>query len=325
MRLRRITVLAITLALVCVLQANGRAQTVELQETKVQETNDVEPKKLELTNALTHSPQIIEVSAECSGVIKILSVTEGSRIQVGQELGKVKDDRALIALQKATYEWEVACKKQSSDIAIRLTEKAALVAVTEYERAVRANKEIPNTYAENEIDRRKLVYEKAKLEIEQAAYNRSLAEAEAAIAKTGLEQAELELRQHQIQSPVNGMVVAVKRRAGEWVEPGATIVEVVDMDVFRVEGFLTVVEAATLSLQREAHVVIPIGDQALEKKGKVVFVSPEANPLNLQVRVILEFPFSSEKERDIFRSGLKCKAWIDPEASTQFSLRNVTP
>jgi multidrug efflux pump subunit AcrA (membrane-fusion protein) len=296
-----------------------------LQETNVREAKDVELKKLELTNALTHSPQIIEVSAECSGVIKSLAVMEGSRIQVGQELGKVKDDRALIALQKATYEWEVACKKQSSDIAIRLTEKAALVAVTEYERAVRANKEIPNTYAENEIDRRKLVYEKAQLEIEQAAYNRSLAEAEVAIAKTGLEQAELELRQHRIQSPVNGMVVAVKRRAGEWVEPGVTVVEIVDMDVFRVEGFLTVVEAAALSLQREAHVVIPVGDQALEKTGKVVFVSPEANPLNLQVRVILEFPFNSEKERDIFRSGLKCRAWIDVEAHTQFSLRNATP
>lgn len=286
-----------------------------VQSEPVEAAADGSTQRITVTNALTHSRDVIEIAAESTGPIQELAVIEGSRIRIGQELGKVKDDRSVLAMQKAKLEWEIAKKKQTSDIAIRLTEKASLVAATEYDRAVRANKEIPNTYAENEVDRRKLVYEKAQLEIEQSAYNRSLAEAEAAVAKTGLEQAELELQRHKVVSPVNGMVVALRRQMGEWVEPGTPIVDVVDMDVFRVEGFVSVAEAAVQLCERKAHIVVPMGDETLEKEGKVVFVSPEANPLNLQVRVILEIPLHSEKERASFRAGLKCQAWIEAAQS----------
>lgn len=267
--------------------------------------------KIQLTNALTRARDVIEISAEIAGPIQALSVLEGSRIEIGQELGRIKDDRAQLGMQKAKLEWEVADKKQKSDIAERLTEKAALVARTEYERAVLANKEIPNTYAESEVDRRKLVFEKAKLEIEQAAYERSVIAGEASVAKNVLDQAQLELLRHKVTSPVNGMVVGLKRQLGEWVEPGVPILEVVDMDYFRVEGFISVSEASLGLNGREVEVQIPLGKDTWEKKGKVVFVNTEANPVNSQVRIIVEIPFSTEKERLSFRSGLKCKATID--------------
>lgn len=269
--------------------------------------------RIEIANALTRSRDVVEVSSECTGPIQLLDVREGSRITIGQELGKVKDDRALVAFRKAQLEWEIAKEKQGSDIAIRLTEKAALVAETEYERSVRANKEIPNTYAENEVDRRKLVYEKAQLEIEQAKYNRKLTESEAAIAKMGVDQAELELLRHKIVSPVNGMVVSLKKQTGEWVEPGTPVIEVVDLDFFRVEGFVTVSDAAAQLTAKDAQVVVTMGTETWKKTGKVVFVSPEANPISFQVRLIIEVPFDNEKERDSFRSGLKCQAWIEKD------------
>jgi multidrug efflux pump subunit AcrA (membrane-fusion protein) len=261
-------------------------------------------------NTLTRSREVIEISAEIAGAIKLLNVSEGSRIEVGKELGRIKDDRAALAVDKAKLEWELADRKQKSDIAVRLTDKAALVASTEYDRAVRANKEIANTYAASEVDRRKLVFEKAQLEIEQAAYERSLATGEAAVAKNVLDQAELELKRHFIYSPVNGMVVAVKRQLGEWVEPGTPILEVVDMDYFRVEGFVSVAQAAQGLADRETEVDINLGSEVWKTKGKVVFVSPEANPVTLEVRVIIEVPFANEKERLSFRSGLKCTASI---------------
>lgn len=286
------------------------AQELELTDSSVPEVKVSSDSKIELLNALTRSREVIEISAEVSGPIKSLSVMEGSRITIGQEVAKIKDERAALAMEKAKLEWDVADRKQKSDIAERLTEKAALVAGTEYDRAVRANKEIPNTYAESEVDRRKLVYEKAKLEIEQAAYERALIVGETAIAKNGLDQAMLELRRHQIISPVNGMVVSLKRQLGEWVEPGAPILEVVDLDFFRVEGFVTVDQAAVGLAGRAALVQVTTGSEKWEREGKVVFVSPEANPVNLQVRIIIEVPFSSEKERSSFRSGLKCKASV---------------
>lgn len=292
------------------------AQELELTDSSVPEVKLSSDSKIELLNALTRSREVIEISAEVSGPIKSLSVMEGSRITIGQEVAKIKDERAALAMEKAKLEWDVADRKQKSDIAERLTEKASLVAGTEYERAMRANKEIPNTYAESEVDRRKLVYEKAKLEIEQAAYERALIVGEAAVAKNGLDQAMLELRRHQIISPVNGMVVSLKRQLGEWVEPGAPILEVVDLDFFRVEGFVTVDQAAIGLAGRTALVQVTTGSEKWEREGKVVFVSPEANPVNLQVRIIIEVPFSSEKERSSFRSGLKCKASVTVSEAT---------
>lgn len=287
------------------------AQEVEPKNSNVPEVTVVSESSIELLNALTRAREVIEISAEVSGPIKNLNVMEGSRITIGQEVAKVKDERALLAMEKTKLEWDIADKKQKSDIAERLTEKAALVAATEYDRAVRANKEIPNTYAESEVDRRKLVYEKAKLEIEQAAYERALIIGEAAVAKNGLDQAQLELKRHQITSPVNGMVVGLKRQLGEWVEPGVPILEVVDLDFFRVEGFVSVAQASFGLAGNDAQVQVAMGNETWEKKGKVVFVSPEANPVNLQVRIIIEVPFSSEKERLSFRSGLKCKASVN--------------
>lgn len=268
---------------------------------------------VEVTGALTKTKDSIELSAEIAGVLRDLTVNEGTTITLGQKLGSLKDDKQKLAVEKAKYELELARKKWSSDISVRLTNKAAAVAAEEYQRAVMANKEIANTYAASEIDRRKLVHEKSLLEIEQAEYELDIRGMEAQVAGNNLAQAELELQRFQILSPVNGLVTRVNRHPGEWLEPGTTILEVVDMDHFRVEGFVTVDEASLGLMDKVAEVRIPLGNKLMIKKGRVAFASPEANPVNMQVRVVLEFPFDSKEERLAFRSTLKCQVTIQKD------------
>ncbi len=268
---------------------------------------------VEVTGALTKTKDSIELSAEIAGVLRDLTVNEGTTITLGQKLGSLKDDKQKLAVEKAKYELELARKKWSSDISVRLTNKAAAVAAEEYQRAVMANKEIANTYAASEVDRRKLVHEKSLLEIEQAEYELDIRGMEAQVAGNNLAQAELELQRFQILSPVNGLVTRVNRHPGEWVEPGTTILEVVDMDHFRVEGFVTVDEASLGLMDKVAEVKIPLGNKLMIKKGRVAFASPEANPVNMQVRVVLEFPFDSKEERLAFRSTLKCQVTIQKD------------
>jgi len=85
------------------------------------------------------------------------------------------------------------------------------------------------------------------------------------------------------------------------------------MDHFRVEGFVTVDEASLGLMDKVAEVKIPLGNKLMIKKGRVAFASPEANPVNMQVRVVLEFPFDSNEERQAFRSTLKCEATIQKD------------
>jgi multidrug efflux pump subunit AcrA (membrane-fusion protein) len=289
---------------------------VDSERNEQAEASNVQPKGIEVVNALTRTRELVEISAEIAGPIVEMVVSEGSRIKVSQTLGRIKDERARMARDKAKLELELAEEKKSSDIAVRLTDKASKVAQAEYERAVNANKQIANTYPESEVDRRKLVFEKSQLEIEQAAYDRSLTALQASIAVNQVEQAEFELSRHTLLSPINGMVVGVKRHQGEWVEPGTPILEVVDLDHFRVEGFVTAEEAAVGLFGKSVSIDIAIGNVSLARKGKVVFASPEANPVNMQVRVIIEAPFGDDEARNRFRSGLKCRAVIEMDDAT---------
>jgi multidrug efflux pump subunit AcrA (membrane-fusion protein) len=312
------TFLLLAVLLCPIASAQEEAEPAKSDSEKIEQTeaSEVQPKGIEVVNALTRTRELVEISAEIAGPIVEMVVSEGSRIKVSQNLGRIKDERARMARDKAKLELELAEEKKSSDIAVRLTDKASKVAQAEYERAVNANKQIANTYPESEVDRRKLVFEKSQLEIEQAAYDRSLTALQASIALNQVEQAEFELSRHVLLSPINGMVVGVKRHQGEWVEPGTPILEVVDLDHFRVEGFVTAEEASVGLFGKNVSIEIAIGNVSLARKGKVVFASPEANPVNMQVRVIIEAPFEDDEARNRFRSGLKCRAVIEIDNGT---------
>jgi multidrug efflux pump subunit AcrA (membrane-fusion protein) len=302
-------------------QEDAKSANVEPAKAVQPKAFDGQARGIEVVNALTRTRELVEISAEIAGPIVEMVVSEGSRIKVGQTLGRIKDERARMARDKAKLELELAEEKKSSNIAVRLTDKASRVAQAEYERAVNANKQIANTYPESEVDRRKLVFEKSQLEIEQAAYDRSLTALQASIALNQVVQAEFELSRHVLLSPINGMVVGVKRHQGEWVEPGTPILEVVDLDHFRVEGFVTAEEAAVGLFGKSVAIEIAIGNVSLTRKGKVVFASPEANPVNMQVRVIIEAPFVDDEARNRFRSGLKCRAVIETNHSNEPELK----
>lgn len=316
-----VLVFALLVCASAIAQEDTESTNVEPANVDKSGVFDGQAKGIEVVNALTRTRELVEISAEIAGPIVEMVVSEGSRIKVGQTLGRIKDERARMARDKAKLELELAEEKKSSDIAVRLTDKASKVAQAEYERAVNANKQISNTYPESEVDRRKLVFEKSQLEIEQAAYDRSLTALQASIALNQVEQAEFELSRHVLLSPINGMVVGVKRHQGEWVEPGTPILEVVDLDHFRIEGFVTAEEAAVGLFGKSVEIEIAIGNVSLARKGKVVFASPEANPVNMQVRVIIEAPFVDDEARNRFRSGLKCRAVIETNDSNEPELK----
>jgi len=84
--------------------------------------------------------------------------------------------------------------------------------------------------------------------------------------------------------------VEVMHRVGEWVQPGEAILRVLQINRLRAEGFVLADRPIPGLLGASALVKIPQSTGAqIERRGKVVFVNPEVDPVNNQRRIWIEF------------------------------------
>ena len=99
----------------------------------------------------------------------------------------------------------------------------------------------------------------------------------------------LALERRTIMAPFPGMVVKWNKQHGEWVEPGTPIMRLIRLDRLRAEAFIASENLPKDFVGRAATLVVEsAGDGARKYKGQLVFVSPEADPVNGQVRVWAE-------------------------------------
>ncbi len=255
-----------------------------------------------LEGAILKTIETTTLSAQVAGTIRELKANEGDRVSAGQLLGRINDEAVRLELEQLRIQEEIANRKQTNDINRRLAEKGQQVAQTEYQRALTANARVPNTYPINEIDRLKLVADQAKLEVERAAYEQELAGMEVTLAKGNYRKTYELYTRHQVTAPTAGVVVAVEKRTGEWVEPGSDLLRIVRIDRLRVEGFISAAHAQQKLVGKTA--TITTSDDSI--KGTVVFVSPDVNPVNSQVRVFIEIDNANGK----WRPGLRVDVHI---------------
>ncbi len=267
---------------------------------------------IHVENALLKTIESTHLAAEVAGRIDALKVVEGDTVAVDQLLGKVRDTAVRLQAERAKIAVSIAAKKQKSDVDLRLAKKRSEVAASELERALAANSRIANTYPPKEVERMKLLAASASIEIERAVHDQEVAALEAQVIQNELLQAENLLARHQIRSPAVGIVTAINKRVGEWVEPGTELLEIVRIDRLRIEGFVKSSAISKPLAGRKANVTVLKGDEECKLQGKVVFVSPDANPVNGQVRVYLEIDNSAGE----FRPGMRVNATIitDPPA-----------
>lgn len=266
--------------------------------------------RIEIQGAILKTIESTELAAHVAGVVQALDVHEGDSVEIGQSLGRLQDESVKLKLEQLKSQVEMLKEKQSNDIDQRLAEKGKAVAENEYQRALNANARVPDTYPRNEMDRLKLVADEAGLELERATYLRGMVKYDVESAISEYKQTYELFKRHQITAPMNGIVVSVEKRAGEWVEPGAALLKIVRIDRLRVEGFVRIEQSLGELVGRSAKVQVETGEQTHAFDGTVTFVSPDANPVNSQVRVFLEVDNSERK----IRPGLRVTAVINTES-----------
>jgi macrolide-specific efflux system membrane fusion protein len=256
--------------------------------------------------AILKTVEVTSVAAQVQGVLKAVSVREGDRVKIQSPLAAIQSTSTELQVQRAKVALDAAEKNFASTIDIDLARKSFAVAENEFVRAVEANKRVQDVYPEVEVDRLKLVRDRASLEIDRAIHQKAIGELDVTKNQIEIQQLQDILDKHQIQAPVSGMVVALEKRIGEWVEPGTVVIRLVEIDRLRIEGFLQAEQADPKWLGAEAQVEVQLSGNKILTTAKLVFISPEVNPVNSQVRVHLDVDNRDGK----LRPGLRPKVSI---------------
>lgn len=256
---------------------------------------------LETVGVLTLLEEI-RVPARDAGVLSVVAVRPGESVDKDMLLAKQDDTEARANRDQASTDLSNSQRLARNDLKVRLARKAHEVAAAELQRAREAVEKFSKSVSQSEIDRLKLTTEQADLEVYQKRFDLKTAQLAVDSHEAALRLAEHQLTKRAIHSPISGVVVDVLKHAGEWVEPGETVVRIVRMDQLRVEGFLSAQQANAELVGQAATVHVKLNqDETREVPGEVTFVSPEIHPVNGMVRVWVDI----ENDKAVFRPGLQ--------------------
>ncbi|MBW3595734.1 MAG: efflux RND transporter periplasmic adaptor subunit [Planctomycetes bacterium] len=263
---------------------------------------------IRVPSVLLRVSEEIDLAARETGLLASVAVRPGAKVAEGDVLAQVEDSEARLAHAQAEAELAIATQEAENDVLTQVAEKTLAVAQTELRRNTELKAKFPDAVSQSEVDRLRLVAERSALEVQQAQHRRQIAKLNVRLKQHALEAAELALRRRKIVAPVGGVVVEVKKHAGEWVEPGVPVLRLVRIDRLRVEGY---VEAALAPVDLHGAPVtltIELPERKAQFPGEIVFVDPVVDPVNAQIRVWAEIDNSAGR----LRPGLKGAMIIQP-------------
>ncbi|MEE9603647.1 MAG: HlyD family efflux transporter periplasmic adaptor subunit [Thermoguttaceae bacterium] len=255
----------------------------------------------------------VQVPAEEAGVLTELLVVEGQQVTAGQLLAKIDDAHTRMQHDVAKFRLQVAEEEANNDTNVQYAAAASKVAYSEHQRALRANKQVPNSVPPAEVERLLLTYRRTLWEIEQATVNKRIAALEAAVSQAEVKAAAENLNRRRITSPLDGMVIDTYRHAGEWVKPGDPVMHIVRLNQLNIDGFLNLDEYMPSDIQgRPVTVRVKLAGDVETFSGKIVYVSPEVRAGNeYQIRAKVDNRVDKQSGRWLVGPGMDASMTID--------------
>ena len=231
----------------------------------------------------------VDVPARAIGSLVQVHASEGMIVEKGDLLAQIDDTEAQLDHKRASFELDIATRDAENDIAIRSAMKTKAYAQAHYDRLQRADIAQPRSVSESELEKARLDAEQAEFEMEKGRSDLQNAATRKNLTTNAVALAERNIEVRKIVAPLAGMVVEALFHTGEWVKPGEKIFRIVNTKRLRVEGFIQANEM-TKDLKGAPVRVVPLldHDQVQSFSGNVVFVSPEIDPVNGQVRIAAE-------------------------------------
>jgi multidrug resistance efflux pump len=177
----------------------------------------------------------IRIPAEVEGLITSLPIHDGMLVAKGHLLATIDDRQAKAAVEVAEKGFAAADERAKDDIEKRYAEAAAGVARKDFEMALEANSRIPGTFAPIEVDKKRLDWKRASLQIEKAIHDQLLARLEADAKQSELNAANVAMDRRQVFAPFDGQVEMLYLHESEWANPGDPILRLIQFDELYVD------------------------------------------------------------------------------------------
>jgi len=248
------------------------------------------PSSVTLENCYVTQIEEIQVPAQEAGVLRQLNVEEGVMVQAGQIIGQIDDIEARMQQRVAKFQLDVATEQAESDVNVEYAKASAEVAKAEYDQAIEANRRLSGTVPMAEVNRLRLKWKETKWSIEQAQMNQRIARLETHVAQAKVDAAGVGIERRQITSPIDAQVLKLYHRAGEWVQPGDPVVQIIQLNRLWVEGFVNAEHVSPSEVHDQpvrVNVELARGRQ-VTVPGRVVFVKPVIEGNTYQVRAEIE-------------------------------------
>ncbi|MCC9603436.1 efflux RND transporter periplasmic adaptor subunit [Stieleria sp. JC731] len=250
---------------------------------------DVVASEIPVRSVLIRLVDQVDVPARAIGSLVKVNVEEGTQVTAGQVLAQIDDTEVRLERSKAQLEMEIA-KLESQDTTEIQTAKKSLGQTTrQYQRLERAKAARNGSVSDSELDLARTDMEKCEYEVQQAESELEKAAVRLKLAESKHALAERNVKIREIVSPQEGVVVEAKHQNGEWVTPGETIFRVISTRRLRVDGFIDAsVASSDLRGNRVKLRVLEDLPSGKTFYGKIIFVSPENDPVTEEVRITAE-------------------------------------
>ena len=239
--------------------------------------------KLTLADCIVSAKDHIQLPAQTAGVISRmetedgLSVEEGFAVIAGQLLGILDNEDATARRDAAVLDHQVAKdehrKAQYNVEAAVATEDVARAELIESQDI---NSRSKNAIPDTQVRRQELTVTRSASEKKVAEGDVQVAAGTADLRLAQVNVADINLKKHLLVSPLDGILVQLYRKPGEWVSPGDPVARIVRMDKLRVEGFVDASRYLPEDIEgRQVTVIIRRPNREAEEfKSTISFVSP---------------------------------------------------
>ncbi|WP_437179566.1 HlyD family efflux transporter periplasmic adaptor subunit [Pseudomonas muyukensis] len=202
---------------------------------------------------------VVTLAAEVSGPIVALPVQDNQFVHKGDLLLQIDPARYELAVLHAQRAVEVARAALGQSQANIVANQALLKQRGSEEQRRRKLQSLSAISAEEwEKSRTEVAVAQADLLREQSSLG--LAQANVQLAEATLEQARLDLQRTRVLAPVNGHVTNLLTRQGDFAQPGAALLALVDSDSFHVSGYFEETKLPRIQVGSRARVVLMSGE-----------------------------------------------------------------
>lgn len=232
----------------------------------------------------------VTISAETSGKILSMNISEGDSILAGQNIAVV--DTALLVLQKHQIESQRQSAESSSpDIAVQAASLRTQIAHQQHEcdRYGRLLADGAATQKQYDDAKAQLSVLNGQLNalLSTLGKNRTSISDNAVAIQYQSEQIVEQIAKSKVNSPLTGTVLVKYAEPGEFAIPGKPLCKIADLDNIYLRSYFTVSQLADIKIGQKVTVIADFGgDEQYEYPGTITWIAEESEftPKSIQTK-----------------------------------------